>query len=59
MHINITLLIYKNTTLHVHVPIMSGDKLAYETISLYTIGFKRFLKINVLNIFGGIIKITK
>ena len=58
MHINITLLIYKkNTTLH--VPIMSGDKLAYETISLYTIGFKRFLKINVSNLFGGIIKITK
>ena len=37
----ITLFIYKSTIV---VPIMSGDKLAHETISSCHIGFKWFLK---------------
>ena len=43
---HITLLIYKSTssTYVLVVPIMSGDKLAHETISSCHIGFKGFLK---------------
>ena len=42
VHFNITLLIYKVLYVLV-VPIMSGDKLAHETISSCHIGFKGFL----------------